>query len=215
MPLRLWLLFCATEAVLCVTPGPAVLMVVSQSLSRGARAGLAASLGILTANTLYFALSATGVGAILAASTRVFAVVKWVGAAYLVYAGVRMIVLAMAERRRGDAGTTAHGSRTEGVETTGRRSFLLGLVTQGANPKALIFFTAILPQFITPASPVLPQIVILGLSSAVIELVVLSIYVATCHSARARAGQSRLALTIQTAGGVLLIAAGALLTTDY
>src|SRR5215831_19116604 len=92
MALRTWLLFCATETVLCLTPGPAVLLVVSQAISRGAWAGLAATLGILTANTVYFALSATGVGAILLGSSGAFAIVKWLGAIYLVWMGARMIL---------------------------------------------------------------------------------------------------------------------------
>ena len=65
MTMQAWLLFCATEAILCFTPGPAVLLVVSQAISRGTRAGFAATLGILTANIAYFALSGTSLGAVL------------------------------------------------------------------------------------------------------------------------------------------------------
>ena len=91
MTLEAWLLFCATETVLCLSPGPAVLLVVSLSLVRGGRAGLHAASGILAVNALWFALSATSLAAILVASWQVFFVVKWAGAAYLVYLGVRML----------------------------------------------------------------------------------------------------------------------------
>jgi len=77
MTLETWLLFCATDLVLSLTPGIAVTLVISSALARGAREGLLATFGILVANTLYFALSATGVGALLAASPRVFELVRW------------------------------------------------------------------------------------------------------------------------------------------
>ena len=87
-----WLFFCATETVLCFTPGPAVLLVISLALARGRGAGLGASAGILAANVFYFALSATSLGAILVASWRLFFVVKWLGAGYLAWLGARMIL---------------------------------------------------------------------------------------------------------------------------
>ena len=202
MSFETWLLFCATEAVLCFTPGPAVLLVVSLSLSRGPRSGLGGSLGILVANALYFAISATGLGAVLLASWQVFIVIKWVGAAYLVWLGIRMFVLASSEKSATEAPSSRGGSPLQ-------RSFPLGFFTQGANPKAIVFFAAILPQFIDPTGSVAWQILILGVSSVLIELVVLSIYVAACKTARAWSGRPRLAIPLQRVGGLLLITAGA------
>lgn len=204
MSLRTWLLFCATDTVLCLTPGPAVLLVVSQAISRGVWSGLAASLGILATNAVYFTLSATGVGALLVGSSRVFLVVKWVGAIYLAWMGARMI---FAKRAAAPAPDPA-------PETSTRNAFSLGVVTQGANPKAIVFFTAILPQFVDPSAAIVPQIVVLGVSSIVIELVVLSAYVATCHAARGLVGQTRFALRLQRLGGAFLIAAGAKLAVS-
>ena len=202
MSLRTWLLFCATETVLCLTPGPAVLLVISQAISRGAWPGLAATLGILTANVFYFALSATGVGALLLGSSKAFAIVKRMGAAYLVWLGARMIFA----RRATAASTTVTAPR--------RASFSAGVVTQGANPKALIFFVAILPQFIDPAADVLLQILILGVTSLVIEFVVLGAYVATCHAARGVSDRPEFAMTLQRAGGVLLVVVGAIVVAS-
>ena len=87
----IWLAFCVTETVLCLIPGPAVLLVVSTALGRGLRSGLLAGLGILAANTIYFCLSATGVVAAHAASQDLFVAIRWIGAGYLVWIGLRML----------------------------------------------------------------------------------------------------------------------------
>jgi homoserine/homoserine lactone efflux protein len=203
MTLRTWLLFCATEAVLCAIPGPAVLCVVSQAIARGARAGVMASAGILAANVLYFALSATGVGAVLAQSTRVFLVVKWLGAVYLVWLGLRMIIV------RG-----AQLSSAPPAPPSDKTAFAIAAMTQGANPKALIFFVAILPQFISTASAAVPQILILGVTSIVIEFAILTLYVATCHAARGVMVEPRFATTMQRAGGACLVLVGAVVVAS-
>jgi homoserine/homoserine lactone efflux protein len=88
------------------------------------------------------------------------------------------------------------------------RSFLRGLVVQGANPKALVFFVALLPQFIDPTLPVAPQVLILGVSSVLIEFVTLTLYVAVAVRARRFAG-ARLAGPLERIGGGFLVAAGA------
>jgi threonine/homoserine/homoserine lactone efflux protein len=195
MSFEAWLAFCVIEAVLCFTPGPAVLLVVSVALGRGLRASLGASLGILTANALYFALSATGVAAALVASRELFLVLKWVGAGYLVWLGLRMALL--------------RGSREVGAPPVIlARSFFRGFVVQGANPKAVVFFVALLPQFIDPAAPVASQVLVLGVSSVVIEFVALAVY---AHGAVAagRVVGARVANTLERVGGGLLVAAGA------
>lgn len=198
MSFETWAFFCATEMVLCFTPGPAVLLVVSLALSRGAQAGLAGSLGILIANAFYFALSATGVGAILTAWWELFFLIKWVGAAYLVWLGARMLF------RRAPA--------LDAADAPGRRRVAPlrhGLITQGANPKAIVFFTALLPQFVDPTQSIVSQKAILGVSSILIEFAVLALYVAICHRARGLMQRPALATAISRTAGVLLIGAGA------
>jgi homoserine/homoserine lactone efflux protein len=190
-----WLAFCVTETLLCLTPGPAVLFVVSVSLARGFRTGMAGALGILTTNALYFALSATGIAAALLASNEVFTALKWAGAGYLVWVGLRMIFSRSAP---------ALDPEPQPVH----RSFLRGVVVQGANPKALVFFVALLPQFIDPKLPVARQVLILGVSSVLIEFVTLTLYVAVAVRARRFAG-ARLAGPLERIGGGFLVAAGA------
>src|SRR5262245_58514725 len=199
MHLETWLLFCAAVTVLCFTPGPAVMLVVSLSLTRGARAGFGAALGILAGNALYFALSATGIGAIILASWELFSLVRWAGAAYLVWLGVRMFF-----SRTGPLADAAESSPPPRTAP-----FRHGLITQGANPNALVFFTAFVPQFIDPAGSIALQIAILGISSTLIELVALGIYVAVCRRARHVVRQPRFAGYLNRVGGGLLVWAGA------
>jgi homoserine/homoserine lactone efflux protein len=205
MTIETWLLFCATETVLCCTPGPAVLTVVSLALSAGARAGVGVSLGILTANAFYFILSATGIGTILLASYDLFFLIKWLGAAYLIWVGLRMLL------SRANVVESAGEAAPVGRRTL--RPFTHGVVTQGANPKALVFFTALLPQFIHPGSSIALQVLILAASSILIELAVLCIYVAVCHRARGVMRRPHFATALNRAGGALLIGAGAGLAT--
>src|ERR1700690_1084615 len=88
MTWQIWSVFALTETALCFVPGPAVLLVLSQALSRGPSKTVWSILGILTANTTYFILSATGIGAILMASYGLFFAIKWVGVIYLVWLGI-------------------------------------------------------------------------------------------------------------------------------
>jgi homoserine/homoserine lactone efflux protein len=199
--LAAWLYFCATEALLCVTPGPAVLLVVSQSLASGVGSGLRAALGILAANAGYFFLSAIGVGAALVASYELFFAVKWLGVVYLVWLGLHAL---LRPRRTLSPGT---GSRPAA------RPFLHGVVTQGANPKVILFFTALLPQFVSPESAVAPQIAILGASSIAIELAALSLYAGLAARARRAVARPGTLAIFDRASGVLLLGAGAGLAT--
>jgi threonine/homoserine/homoserine lactone efflux protein len=194
MTLETFLAFCALELVLCLTPGPAVIYVISTALGRGSRAGLAASLGIVAGNTLYFILSALGVAAVILASNAVFTVLKWIGAAYLVYVGVRMLFA----RREPVA------LRPQPVA----HSFARGFAVQAANPKALAFFVALLPQFIDPTASVALQVLILGLASQFIEIAVLALYVWLTGRAQRIVG-GRFGTIVERVAGAFLIAAGA------
>jgi homoserine/homoserine lactone efflux protein len=201
MSIETWLLFAVTETILCLSPGAAVLLVLSMSLTRGWRPGLQASAGILVANFLYFLLSATSLGAILLASWEAFFLIKWAGAAYLIWLGLRMVVA----RGAGTINTAAHSTPTH----TGRGTLLHGVVTQGANPKALVFFTALLPQFVNPAEPLALQIAILAVTSILIEFGVLASYAVLASRASRFAQRPRFANALKRVGGGLLIGAGA------
>ncbi len=137
-------LFVLAGLVLNLTPGPDVLLIVSHALRRGARAGVAAAAGITGGCLVHVVAAAVGLGALIAASSAAFAVLKWAGAAYLVWVGLRLVL------RRSPGGPdllqapAAHGP--EGL----RRIFWQGFATNALNPKVALFFLAFLPQFIGP-----------------------------------------------------------------
>jgi homoserine/homoserine lactone efflux protein len=195
----LLVLFIVTETLLCLTPGPAVLLVLSQALGGGVRVSLGASLGILAGNTLYFLLSATSVGALIVASPTVFIILKWLGAGYLVWLGIGAL--------RGTAPAFAVTADTDRSPSLLRRVGQ-GFFVQTTNPKALLFFTALLPQFIDPALPVARQIAVLGLASIVIEFGVLSLYGILAGRASRIATKPRFAALTGRLSGGALIAAG-------
>jgi homoserine/homoserine lactone efflux protein len=188
-----WWIFVCTETVLCLTPGPAVLFILSSALKAGARKSIFSNLGILSANALYFALSATGIGALLL-SSKLFLAVKWIGAAYLVIYGLRLIF-----------------GKEDAVAVVDQKShhlFVNGFTLQISNPKAILFFSALLPQFLNPHAAIVPQVVILGATSVVIEFLILLAYGLAGSSLTPRYAK----WTNRVAGG-LLIGAGAGIAT--
>ncbi len=199
MTWQIWLLFVMTEAVLSVTPGPAVLYVLAQAIRRGPGKAVWGSWGILSANAMYFALSATSLGAIIVASYRLFFLVKWAGAAYLVYLGLRSLFGKSSVMTLPDS---AAGSRS------GPRVLRDGFVLQAANPKALLFFTAILPQFISPHHNVALQIFLLGISSILVEFAILFTYGQLAGRALAAARSPQFEKVSNRIAGSLLIGAG-------
>jgi homoserine/homoserine lactone efflux protein len=177
MTLKTWLLFLGVETALSLSPGPAVFYTVSQGIRGALRRTLPAAAGILSANGIYFVLSATSLGAIVAASARFFTIVKWVGAAYLIYLGVKALLSANSMH------SVALDKRPSGKEQDLRAVYLGALTLQLANPKALLFFLALLPQFIDPAIPVVPQMLILAATSMLPEFCILTGYGWLAHRA--------------------------------
>lgn len=196
---QLWWIFLGTEVVLSLSPGPAVLLVISQALRGGGWRGISAALGILTANVVWFGLSAVGIGAVLLASGPWFTGLKWVGAAYLVYLAVHML------RRSRHAPENAAVAEVPQLST--RATWLRGVVLQLTNPKALVFFVALLPQFVDPEEPLEPQILILGVTSVLAEFPVLAAYAALAGRACQVARTRRFARSLDLVAAVLLVAA--------
>jgi threonine/homoserine/homoserine lactone efflux protein len=154
------LFFVTTAAILLAIPGPAVLYIVGRSIGQGRNAGLVSALGIGVGTLIHTAAAAVGLSALLVSSATAFSVVKYLGAAYLIYLGV--------QRLRKKESLAAGASDTDAPRVTLARVFTQGIVVNVLNPKTALFFFAFLPQFIDPArGHVAAQILTLGIFFAV------------------------------------------------
>ena len=145
---RQLLLFAAAGVLLNLTPGPDVLYIVTHALRRGARAGMVAALGITAGCFVHIVAAAVGVSALMAASATAFTILKWAGAAYLVYVGLRMLLA------KGGSAMQLGAASADSTGATGQNGmktiFLRGFWTNVLNPKVALFFLAFVPQFIAP-----------------------------------------------------------------
>jgi threonine/homoserine/homoserine lactone efflux protein len=181
MTLATYLLYVAAVALLIVTPGPTMLMCMTNSINHGPRRAMTSVAGAVTAVLGVMVLSAMGLGALLAASETAFTTAKVIGAAYLIWLGIRTF--------RSEAVVKIDDSAAQP-----RRSFYLqGLLVGASNPKAVLFFAAFFPQFLNPAAPILPQFAALALTFMAMEFTVLT----TCAL-----GVSRLVPLLQSSGPV-------------
>jgi len=169
MSLKLFLLYLATWSLVALTPGPAVMCAMSQATRHGFRASLAGIIGTQAGNLVFFICTALGLATLLETATTAFAVLQVLGAIYLFYLGARIIVSTF---RR----STVPEATPPPAPPAQRSLFLQGLAIQLTNPKALLFVSALLPQFIEPQRPLLLQLAVLAAVTVAVDLVVLSSY---------------------------------------
>lgn len=198
MALELWLAFVIASTALLVMPGPTVLVVVGYALSHGRRSAWASVSGLVLGDLTAMSVSLAGLGAVLATSAWAFGVLKWVGAAYLVYLGVKAW-------RGADASL---GGQPEAGVTAGRWIFARAYVVTALNPKSIAFFVAFLPQFVAPAAPSLPQFLILGGTFLTLALVNGVVYAWLAGGLRRSVLTRRGRAIAGRVGGGSLIAAG-------
>ncbi|MDX3885902.1 MULTISPECIES: LysE family translocator [Edaphosphingomonas] len=168
MSLHTWWLFFLAVFLLCGTPGPNMLHVMTRSVHFGARRSVAAMAGCLAALVLILLASATGLSALLMASPRLFDVLRYAGVAYLVYLGIRAW--------RSDAAPIDVDGRALVPSLSPPAMFRGGFAIGISNPKALMFAAAFLPQFIDKARPEIPQFAILVATFAVTEMFWYAVY---------------------------------------
>jgi homoserine/homoserine lactone efflux protein len=191
------LFFAITELILCLTPGPAVLLVLSQGILHGARKSAFGIMGILIGNIIYFSLSAIGLGVVLISSKSLFLTIRTLGALYLCYLGIHFI---LKSRKASDDGICPTYPK--------KRMFFQGLITQLSNPKAIVLFISLYPQFINIEKPAVEQFAIIGIISVIIEFQVLAGYAWLAERSKQFLNKGIFQVIINKLGGIFLIGAG-------
>ncbi|UWQ90666.1 LysE family translocator [Rhodobacteraceae bacterium M382] len=152
MDLSLWLAFVAAAMALLIIPGPTILLVISYALSQGRRVAVASAAGVALGDFIAMSASLAGLGAVVLTSAKMFLVLKWVGAIYLVYLGVKLFR---------SAPSATFGEPMEAAVLPARGIFGHAAAVTALNPKSIVFFIAFVPQFIDTTVPLLPQFSVL------------------------------------------------------
>ncbi len=205
---KLWAAYFVAAWLIALSPGSGAVMAMSHGLSYGVRRSTATILGLQLGLAFIFLVAGVGVGALLVASATAFTVVKVLGAAYLVWLGLR-------QWRAPLGALQEDGQVAAGPVPSVRRRIALGLFTNATNPKGIVFMAAVLPQFINPKLPLAPQLAILLATTLVVDFIVMHGYAflasrlrSWLRTARARRGQNRVF------GGVLMAMGASLLLVD-
>jgi homoserine/homoserine lactone efflux protein len=192
MSLELYAAYVVTCAVIALVPGPTVTVIVANSLAHGSRAGLLNVAGTQLGLALMMAILVVGLSSVIAAMGWLFDWLRWAGAAYLVYLGWKLL-------RSPDA------IDPEKTGAAPRGGFVLqGFLVLMANPKALLWFGAFIPQFVNPAGNYVGQIVVLGLTAMAVALVSDGAYAVVTGRAGAFLSKKRIRLVSRVSGGFLI-----------
>jgi threonine/homoserine/homoserine lactone efflux protein len=200
MTLAHWLPFAIASAILVAIPGPTVLLVISYALGHGRRFALATTAGVALGDLTSMTASMLGLGVILAASAALFTALKWVGAAYLIYLGIKLW-RAPIQAEKGAA-------QAETTETRASRIFAHAYAVTALNPKSIIFFVAFVPQFIDAHAAAAPQIVIFEATFVLLGTLNAFGYAMLASAARRAIRSPRVQRVVNRTGGTLLIGAG-------
>lgn len=196
MDVTLWLAFAAASTALLLVPGPTVLLVMSYAMSQGRRVAVASAAGVAAGDALAMTASLAGLGALVMASATLFTALKWIGAAYLIFMGVKLWR---------SAGTARLESPGDGRAVSAREVFGQAALVTALNPKSIVFFIAFVPQFVRPTEPLLPQFAILVTTFATLNALAYALL-----ADRLRSGLRRPAVigAITRAGAAALVAMG-------
>jgi threonine/homoserine/homoserine lactone efflux protein len=198
------LIFAVVAFIGIATPGPTVLLALTNGSRFGVRASVPGMAGAVLSDFVLIGAVAVGLGALLAASEFWFSVVKWVGVAYLAYLGLRLL------RSKGTLALPTERAGAQAGSSSARAIFLRSFLVAATNPKGYLFFSAFLPQFIVPADPQLPQYAALALTFAAIDFAVMLAY-ASAGAQAIRLLKAKGVLWLdRLCGGALLALAGSL-----
>jgi threonine/homoserine/homoserine lactone efflux protein len=199
MSLTAWLAFTAASAVLVLIPGPTVVLVVSYALTQGRRVALATVAGVALGDLVAMTLSLAGLGALLLASATLFSVLKWLGAAYLIYLGIRLW----------RAEPTVPEATGSAPVLAARQVFAHAFAVTALNPKSIAFFVAFVPQFIDRSAPILPQLVLMEATFVTLGAINALAYALAADGTRGRIRRAGALRWLNRAGASCLVAMGA------
>jgi len=199
MPLDLWLAFAAASAVLLIIPGPTILLVLSYALSQGRRIAVAMALGVALGDLVAMSASLAGLGALVLASATLFTVLKWIGAVYLVWLGVKLI------RSR-----PMLAAEMEPEPRPARAIFAHAATVTALNPKSIAFFIAFVPQFLRPETALGPQFAVLIATFVSLAALNALAYALLADRLRAQIRRPAVLRWMTRAGGGALVGMGAL-----
>ncbi|MAC79893.1 MAG: lysine transporter LysE [Rhodobacteraceae bacterium] len=199
MAVDLWLAFVAASTALLLIPGPTVLLVLSYALSKGRSVAVASALGVATGDFIAMTASLLGLGALVLASATLFTALKWVGAAYLVWMGVKLLRSAPSE-----------GLTVPRREVTARGVYGHAAMVTALNPKSIAFFIAFAPQFLRPESPLVPQFAVLIATFVGLAGLNALAYALLADRLRVAIGRPRVLTWLTRAGGTALVGMGLL-----
>jgi threonine/homoserine/homoserine lactone efflux protein len=200
MSLDLWIAFALASAVVLAIPGPTILLVVSYALGQGRRSAMATVAGVALGDLTAMTASMLGVGALLAASAELFTLLKWLGAAYLVWLGIKLW--------RAPVATGPVAADAPPPVVPARRMVGHAFVVTALNPKSLTFFVAFLPQFVDPARPFLVQMIVLEATFVTLAAINAMAYALVAARARGAVRRPAVQRAVNRLGGSLLIGAG-------
>ncbi|MFK7939963.1 MAG: LysE family translocator [Roseovarius sp.] len=203
MPLDLWLTFVAASTALLLIPGPTVLLVLSYALSQGKRVAVASASGVALGDLVAMTASLAGLGALVLASATLFTVLKWAGAAYLIWLGIKMLRAPAAE------GLVARST----PDSTASHVFGHTAMVTALNPKSIAFFIAFVPQFVQVDAPLIPQFTILIATFVGLAAINAFAYALAADKLRQTIRKPSVITWLTRGGGVALIAMGALTAT--
>ncbi len=199
MDFSLWLTFTAASAALLLIPGPTVLLVLANAVGQGRRIAVPTALGVAMGDLIAMSASLAGLGALVLASATLFTVLKWVGAVYLVWLGIKMIRGAKARAFELEAAAGTVGPRA---------AFLNATVVTALNPKSIVFFIAFVPQFLNPDAPLLGQSVLLIATFVGLAAINALVYALLADRMRQTIRRPNVVAWATRAGGGALIAMG-------
>ena len=206
MSIELWLAFVAACTVITLVPGPCVLLLIGQALSRGVMAAFSSILGILLADIFLMLLSLMGLGAILATSEALFQLVKWSGVLYMAYLGYRQIVEARQAAKNPSEETLPNNKTGKNLDC-----FKAGFLSAALNPKGIMFYLAFLPQFMAPTANPTLQISILLITSTLVVALVLGAYVLAAAKAGKLLFSNRVRKRVNYVSGGFLMGGSAMM----